>query len=130
MEEMTPIDPRIEAPTSQLLREAVGETKELVKLEIELAKTEMREEVAHAKTAAVAAGASVALAILGVGMLLVALALAIFPGPWPALVIGLVLLAIAAGSALAGYKLVPKKPMNLTKERLEADARILEERIA
>ena len=124
------IDPRPDAPTSQLLREAVDETKELVKLEVELAKTEVREEIAQAKTAAIAAGASVALAILGVAMLLVALALAIFPGPWPAFVIGLVLLAVAAGSALAGYKLVPKKPMDRTKNRVEADVKILKERIA
>jgi uncharacterized membrane protein YqjE len=124
-----PIDPHAAATTPQLLREAIDESKALVKLEIALAKDEVREEMAQAKTAAIAAGASVGLAILGVGMLLVALALAIFPGPWPAFVIGLVLLAAAAGSALAGYTRVPKKPMDRTKQRLEADVKILKERV-
>lgn len=123
-------DPRPDASTKELLREAVDETKQLVKLELELAKTEVREEITRAKSAAIAMAVSLALGVLGVAMLFVALALAIFPGPAPALVLGLLLLAIAGSAAFAGWKLVPRKPLPETRRRLEADARILEERIA
>ena len=123
-------DPRPEASTTALLKEAVDEAKQLVQLEVALAKDEVREEVKQAKGAAIAFGASAGLAILGVALLLVALALAIFPGAVPALVIGLVLLTVAGISGFVGYRALPKAPLGRTKRRLETDVNILKERVA
>jgi hypothetical protein len=89
----------------------------------------MREEMAQAKGAAVAAGTSAALGVLGVAMLLVALALAIFPGPWPAFIIALVLLSSAGGAAGFALDRVPKKPMQKTQRRISDDAHVLQERL-
>ena len=125
-----PADPRPEATTTELVKEALDEAKQLVKIEVALAKEEMREEVGQAKGAAIMFGASTLLGILGVALLLVALALAIFPGPIPALVIGGVMLVVAGALGLVAYQKVPKKPLDQTKRRLETDVKILKERIA
>jgi uncharacterized membrane protein YqjE len=125
-----PVDPRPEAKTTDLVKEALDEAKQLVKIEVQLAKEEVREEVGQAKNAAIMFGASTFMGIVGVALLLVALALAIFPGPIPALVIGGVMLVVAGVLGLVAYKKVPKKPLDHTKQRLETDAKILKERIA
>ena len=125
-----PVDPRPEAKTTDLVKEALEEAKQLVKIEVALAKEEVREEVGQAKGAAIMFGASTFLGILGVALLLVALALAIFPGPIPALVIGGAMLVIAGVLGFVAYQKVPKKPLDRTKRRLETDAKILKERIA
>jgi uncharacterized membrane protein YqjE len=125
-----PVDPRLEAKTSDLVKEALDEAKQLVRIEVALAKEEVREEVRDAKRAGIMFGASTVLGIVGVALLLVALALAIFPGPIPALVIGAVLLVLAGVLGLVAYQSVPRKPLADTKRRLETDVKILKEHIA
>ena len=125
-----PLDPRPEATTTDLMKEALDEAKQLVKIEVALAKEEIRDEVGQAKSAAIMFGASTFLGILGVALLLVALALAIFPGPIPALVIGGVMLVVAGVLGFVAYKRVPKKPLDQTARRLETDVKVLKERIA
>jgi len=125
-----PVDPRLEAKTSDLVKEALDEAKQLVRIEVALAKEEVREEVRDAKRAGMMFGASTVLGIVGVALLLVALALAIFPGPIPALVIGAVLLVVAGVLGLVAYQSVPRKPLADTKRRLETDVKILKEHIA
>jgi uncharacterized membrane protein YqjE len=125
-----PVDPRLEAKTSDLVKEALDEAKQLVRIEVALAKEEVREEVRDAKRAGMMFGASTVLGIVGVALLLVALALAIFPGPIPALVIGAVLLVLAGVLGLVAYQSVPRKPLADTKRRLETDVKILKEHIA
>ena len=83
-----PTDLRPEASAAELVREALDETKQLVKLEVELAKDELRHDLAEAKRAAIMFGVAAVAALLAAAMMFVALALAIFPGPVPALVIG------------------------------------------
>jgi uncharacterized membrane protein YqjE len=120
-------DPRPDASTTDLLREAIEETRQLVKIEVELAKDDVREELAAAKRAAVIFGVAAVSALLAASMLFVALALAIFPGPVPALVIGGVLIATAAVLGIVAWKRTPKKPLDRTRRRLETDGRLLKE---
>jgi uncharacterized membrane protein YqjE len=122
--------PEREEGTGTLVREAIEETRDLVRLEVELARRELKEEIARAKVSAAALGAAAATAVAGVTMLLVALALAFHAAGLAALVIGLALVAIAGGLAFAGWKAMPKKPLHGTKERLESDYERLRERIA
>lgn len=126
---MNVTDPRPDASTTELLREAIEETRELVKLEVELAKDEVREELADAKRAAIMFGVAAVAALLAAAMLFVALALAIFPGPVPALVIGGALIVTAAVLGLVAWRRTPKKPLGRTQRRLETDARVLKEGI-
>jgi uncharacterized membrane protein YqjE len=123
-------DPRPDASATQLVREAIDETRQLVKLEVELAKEEMREELAVAKRTAIMFGVAAVAALLAAAMLFVALALAIFPGPIPALVIGAVLIAAAAIFGFVAYKKVPRKPLDKTRRRLETDAQVIKEGVA
>ena len=120
-------DPKLDVSTVDLVREAIEESRQLVKIEVELAKAELRDELADAKRSAILFGVAAVAALLAAAMMFVALALAIFPGPVPALVIGALLIATAGVLGLFGYKKVPKKPLDRTRQRLEADARVIKE---
>lgn len=124
---MAEIDPRPEASTTDLVREAVDEARELVRLEVALAKDEVRRELDDAKKAAVMGAVAAVAALLAVAMLCVALALAIFPGPIPALVIGGIFVVGAAVFGYVAFRKVPKKPLEDTRRRLEGDARTFKE---
>ena len=124
---MNVTDPRPEASAAQLVREAIDETRQLVKLEVELAKDEMRQELADAKKSAIMFGVAAVAALLAAAMMFVSLALAIFPGPIPALVIGVALIAAAAILGFVGFKKAPKKPLEKTRRRLETDVQVVKE---
>ncbi len=124
---MAEIDPRPEASTTDLVREAVDEARELVRLEVALAKDEVRRELDGAKKAAVMAAVAAVAALLALAMLCVALALAIFPGPVPALVIGGLFVLGAAILGYVAYRKAPKQPLGETRRRLEGDARSIKE---
>ncbi|MBI2390554.1 MAG: phage holin family protein [Deltaproteobacteria bacterium] len=127
---MNVTDPRPDASTTDLVREALDEARQLVKLEVELAKQEVREELHEAKRAAVMFGIAAVAALLAAAMLFVALALAIFPGPVPALVIGAVLVAAAAVLGVVAWRTAPKKPLDRTRRRLETDKDVIKEGLA
>jgi putative superfamily III holin-X len=129
------MDPQIErvpppeVSSTELVKEALDDAKELIRLEVELAKEEVRREVAATRNAGIAIGVGAAALIIGVSLLFVALALAIFPGPIPSLVIGVVLVVGAAAAGFAGVKLLPKKPLGETRRRIETDIETVKERV-
>ncbi len=122
--------PQEHEPTAELFREAVDETRELVRLEVELAKQELREELGRAKISAVAIGSGAALALSGLTMFFVTIAMA-FAMEWlAALILGGILVVLAGILAFGGFKALPRKPLEETKERLETDLKQLKERVA
>jgi hypothetical protein len=127
---MIDVDPRPDVPTAQLVREALEEARALVKAEVALAKDEVRREVSGMTHAILAFGAALGLGLLGVAFLLIAFLLGTFPHVLPALIVGLVLLAIAGTAAGVGIASLPKKPMAQTTERVEHDLHVLEETLA
>lgn len=127
---MMQVDRRPELSTADLVKEALAEAKELMQVEVALARDEINQEISRAKTSGIAIGAAAATALLGLSLVLVAIALAIAPAPLPALLIGLGLLAVAIAVGLVGYGRAPKKPLERTRGRLEADVRRLRERVA
>jgi len=120
-----PID---QEPTTELLREAIDEARHLVRLEVALAKDEVRTELRAAKGAAVAFGTAAIAGVLALATM-VALVVVVL-GPVGGLILLAALLAVAALAALAGYRLLPKKPLEATRRRLEMDVDKLKERIA
>lgn len=117
-------------PTSELFREAVDETRELVRLEVALAKEELRSELTRAKFGGIALGAGAGAALCGVTMCFVAIAAA-FAWVWlAALIIGGILLVLAGTLAYGGFQALPKRPLEETKERIESDLKQLKERVA
>jgi hypothetical protein len=121
--------PTRDAPATELVKEAFSEAKELIRLEVALAKEEVKQEVIAAKSAGITLGAAVLAFAVALALILVAVALAIFPGPLPALVIGLILMVSSALAGGIGYKLLPKKPLAQTRRRLETDVATVKEHV-
>lgn len=119
-----------EASTADLVREALDEAKELVRLEIEIAKNEVEKEIAQAKKAAVGFGVALAAGVLVLCLLAVALVLALGGTPLAALGVAGGLLVVGAIAAFAGYSVLPKKPLEVTRHRLKSDVTQLKEHIA
>src|SRR5262245_90086 len=120
---MQRLDPEVrqdftaQASSAELVRDAMDEAKQLIRLEVALARDEVKREAVATKNAGIAFGVGGAAMLVGITLLFVALALAIFPGPIPSLVIGLLLVASAALACVAGVKLLPKKPLAETRRR-------------
>lgn len=119
-----------EASTADLVREALDEAKELVKLEVELAKTEVTEEIAGAKKAGIAFGIAGAFGVLALCMLAVALVLALGGTAIAALGVAAGFLVVAGVGAGIGWTMIPKKPLGQTRHRLENDLKQLKEHLA
>src|SRR4051812_26559388 len=117
-EETTPLN---EIPA--LVRNAVQETQNLIKLEIALAREDIQSEIAAAKLSAIAFTITASAALLALAMGLVAIVLAAGGRPLAAIIVGLVMLCVAAVAGFSGYKALPKRPFLRTRERIESDAR-------
>ena len=108
-------------PTTALVREALSDVREVVRLEVALARREFATELAGAKAAAIALGTASATALIALTLLLVAVVLAL-PVPWiAALALSAVLLAVAIGLGVVGWRTLPKKPLQKTRNRIETD---------
>ena len=92
-------------PTGELVNRLAAQVSDLVRGELELARTELTAKGKRVGVGAGLAGASGVLALYGLGVLIAA-AVAALALAWPvwlaALVVGVVVLAVAGGLALAG----------------------------
>jgi hypothetical protein len=127
---MTDIDPNAEPSTASLVRAALEQARQLAKAEVALARDEITRELRAMRIAVVAFGAALAAGVLGVAFLLIAFLLGTFPNLVPALVVGALLVGIAATLGVVGAMSLPKKPLGQTTERVENDLQWLKERIA
>jgi uncharacterized membrane protein YqjE len=128
---MTVNETRPSTPTGELIREAIDGARDLLKAEVELAKGEVREEVKAASRAAIAFTIGAMLGFLALAVLLITLGIATFPHILPTLIIGIVLLVLAAVAVGIGAAVLPRKPpLGHTRERLGTDVQVLKERLA
>lgn len=108
--------------TAELVRHALDEARLLARAEVLHAKKELREELKAARTAGLLLGAGGVLGLMGLAALFVMVGLALPVAQWlGVLLVGVFLLLLAGGLALAGYKRLPKKPLPHTQERLKTD---------
>jgi hypothetical protein len=120
----------IEPGIVDLVEDAVKDAQELVKIEIALAKNELKTDAIKLKGAVIAFAVAYACAVLMLAMVFVAIVLAV-GGPAPALIIAAALLGTACSAGIIGYKLIPREaPLDDTKEHVQAQAHILKEKIA
>jgi membrane protein len=128
---MAPIEPppAPDAPVTELVKDALQQTKELARLEVELAKREAIEDLKGVKTGAIGLSVGGVVAIFGVTLLLVALALLIAPPALGAAIVGGGLLLVAGVAALLGWRALPRKPLEHTRKRLVRDARVVKESV-
>ena len=118
------------ASTADLVREAMDGARELVRLEVALAKEEMKVEAKQVKRAAIGLGVALASLVLVLCLLSMALVLALGGTAIVAILIALVFLVIGGVGALVGYGMLPKSLLGRTRHRIEKDVNQLKEHIA
>lgn len=119
-----------EGGIGDLVKDALKDAQELMKIEVALARNEVQQDINKLKGSAIAFGLAAVGAILMLAMLLMAAALAL-GGVAPALIMAGVLLVWSATAAYVGYKLIPREaPLENTQKHAETQAKILKERIA
>jgi len=119
-----------DASTAQLLQAAFEESRELVKLEVALAKLEAQNQLKKALAAAIGFAVAVVLTIIALTLGAVAIVLAIGGTAGSALAVGAVVLVLAGLTALIGYSLLPKHPLEHSRHHLEDDLHLLKEHLA
>jgi hypothetical protein len=127
--ESTPPPPSAEKATGDLIREAIEETRQLVELEVALAREEVRGEIVQAKLGGIVMGAAAGAGLCGFTVCLVGAALTFSDPALAALAMGGSLLSLAVVGGFAGWKALPKRPLNETRARLESDLKQLKERV-
>ncbi|MBX3199177.1 MAG: phage holin family protein [Labilithrix sp.] len=119
-----------EASTADLVREALDEAKELVRVEIEIARSEVELELARAKRAAIGFGVALAAVVIVLSLLAVALVLFLGGTALAALGVAGALLVVGGVAAFVGYSTLPKRPLERTRHRIGRGVSQLKEHIA
>jgi uncharacterized membrane protein YqjE len=122
--------PLEQASTVDLVKEALDEAKELVRLEVEIAKDEVKQEVAQTKKAAIGFGVALAFALVVLSLLAVSIVLAVGGTAVAALAVAGVFLVLGGVAGYVGYTMIPKKPLDKTMNRVKRDVNQLKEHIA
>lgn len=121
----SPLNPPGQESVGSLLSGLLGDLQNLIRGEVDLAKTEVREEAEAAKGGLVMFGAAAALGLTGliVFMLGVAVYLERWLDTWQALgLVGVVLIVVAALAGMAGKRRMPEHPIpDRTLESLKED---------
>jgi uncharacterized membrane protein YqjE len=116
-------------PTSELMRDVLTETRELVRLEARLARDELEWDLLQLKSAAIFGGVALLLAVLALSTLLVAVILALGGAATVAFVVSAVLLLGGSALAFVAYQRAPKPPLVRTRDRLKRDVTQVKEHI-
>jgi hypothetical protein len=119
-----------DAPTADIVREAFDDARDLIRLEVEIAKAEVQGELAQVKRAAFGMVIAVGAALVAVSLFGVALIIGLGATLVASLVVAGIVLAIAAIAALVGYAMAPKQPLLGVRKRLQTEVHQLKERIA
>jgi uncharacterized membrane protein YqjE len=127
---MAVVDLSSSAPTtSELVKQVLVEARELVTLEVRIARAELREELERTRRAAIAFGVAFSVVLLALAAFVVALILAFGGTVLAALLVGAALSvvgAIAVGIAVAS---VPKSVLDRTRAHVKQDATVLREHV-
>jgi hypothetical protein len=111
--------------TAELLKEAVDEARELVRIEIALAKNDVASEWRRARSAAIALAIAACASGLGLAVAICAVALATRAPAAVAAIAALVLFATSGIAVAVAYGKRPTNVLGRTRERLESDVREL-----
>lgn len=127
------IVPARELSTAELVKETAHQLRELVGTQIELAKTELRADLAGEKKMIAGLGTAALAALTGVNMLLVTAILAMgtrMPGWVAGLLVSAFVLLVAGVAAAIGWKKRVHKPMARLRHALREDVRWTREKLA
>lgn len=127
---MEPVVPLQEAPVTELMREAIADARELVRLEVELAVREARDDLRSFEHAAIGFAFAAAAAVASLSLFAVAAVLALGAKQWIAAVIAGALLAFALAAAAVSWGALPKRPLERSRERVATDVQQIKENLA
>jgi uncharacterized membrane protein YqjE len=119
-----------DATPKELFQAAIEETKELVKLEVALAKVEAQKQLKQAVKAAIGFAAAAVFALVGLSVLAMSIVLALGGTAGIAVAVGVICLAVGALAAFFGYGRLPKNPLEHTREHVTDDLKLLKEHLA
>jgi hypothetical protein len=111
------------------LRQALDESRELVRLELALAHQELRDDAQKLKWAAILLGIAGALCIVALAMFDVAVVFALGGTASAALIVAFIVLAQVAIVGLLGYRQLPKVALERTRARWATDLRALKDQV-
>ncbi len=119
-----------DASVTDLAKNALEQGRELVRVELELAKDELRQEARNAAFAAASFIAAGALAVVALAAFAAAAILAFGATALAALGVGGFFVVVAGIAAGVGYANVPSKAVPESAQRVEADVAALKEHAA
>jgi uncharacterized membrane protein len=112
----------------ELVQRATSDAKELIRLEIALAKNELNQEIATVKSSAILGALALVCGLTGIASLAAALGLVM--GPLAGVALGILLLGCAALLGFFGYRRFPKEVMAATGLRIKDDEAVLKEHLS
>lgn len=128
-----PNRPLSESPLGELFERLIGRSRLLAQQEVDLAKTEAKEQLKTEAKTAVGLSTAAVCALLTVTMILVAVAFLLdiwLPGWLSALLVAAFVLMVGTIAGLAGWAMRVRDPMGTTRRTMEGNIRWLKERRA
>jgi hypothetical protein len=107
--------------TLDLVREAIEETRELVRAEAALARHDAARDLGLARAAVLKLSIGASGCVAGVTLLLVAVAAAFAPLWLASLVVGGLVLAVSVAVGFAGWRAFPRRPLAPTAARVKTE---------
>jgi uncharacterized membrane protein YqjE len=127
---MAVVDLSSSAPTTgELVKQVLVEARELVSLEVRIAKAELREELEKTTRAALTFGIAFGFVLLALSAFVVALILAFGGTVLAALLVGAALAVVAAVAVAIAVASVPKSILGRTRAHMKEDAAVLREHV-
>lgn len=123
-------DPTLEAqPTTTLVKDAIDESRNLLRAELQLAREDLQTEVKEATGALGAFTTALFAGLLGCAALFAALLIALkLSVGWSLFIVGCSMLFVAIVGLAVGADVVPKRLLGKTRDRVHHDVAALEKR--
>ena len=122
---MTTIHSQETASTVELIRTALDEARELVKVEVALARNDLDAQWRRARTAAIAFAVAACACNAALTVVICAVALATQMPAAVSVLVALALFASSGAAAWIGFRAIPERLLGRTRARLETDVREL-----
>ncbi len=119
-----------EHSTTKLLEAALKETRELIRLEVALAKVEAKKEVKGVVRAGIGFTIAGVMGMIAFALLVVALVLALGGTAGSAFGVAIAMLVLGGVAGFVGYSSLPSSPLEKTRHHIEDDLKQLREHVA
>lgn len=118
-----------EIPTAKLVEAALREGRELVKLELQLAKLEAKKQAKDGLKAVIGFALAGSFFFMGFVLLIVALVLALGGTAAAALGVAIGAIVLGGGIALIAWSMLPTEPLEHTRHHVADDLKQLKEHV-